>query len=347
MQNALQFLAAGRLGFDVVSWFYLADGAGDHVFFVFEVGDHGFDGQEETGDGGGVLQGDAGHLGWVNDTGLDQVFVDTGAGVVADVAFFAQHFGNHNGAVLTSVAGDLAGWGFDGAEDSFGTEAVVTVEIGDHLFDGFLGAQQGNTTTRNDAFFNGCTGGVQGVVDAILLLFHFRLGGSTDIDHGNTAGQLGQALLQLLFVVVGSGVFDLLTDLADAGLDVGLLASTFDDGGGFFFDGDLLGGTEVGQFNVFKLFTEVFGNELGTGEDGDVFEHGLATVAKAWSLHRADIQGAAQLVDDQGSQGFAFDVFGDDQQGLASLGNLFEQWQEFAQVADLLFVDEDQRFFQG
>jgi hypothetical protein len=47
---------------------------------------------------------------------------------------------------------------------------------------------------------------VQRVFDAGLLLLHLDLGGGTDLDHRNTAGQLGHALLQLLAVVVGGGV---------------------------------------------------------------------------------------------------------------------------------------------
>jgi hypothetical protein len=53
---------------------------------------------------------------------------------------------------------------------------------------------------------------------------------------------------------------------------------------------------------------------LAAGEDGDVLEHGLATIAEAGGLDGAHLQGAAQLVDDQRGQGLAFDVLGDDQQ---------------------------------
>ena len=42
-----------------------------------------------------------------------------------------------------------------------------------------------------------------------------------------------------------------------------------------------LGAAEVGQFNALQLDAEVFADELAAGEDGDVFEHGLAAVAEA------------------------------------------------------------------
>jgi hypothetical protein len=61
---------------------------------------------------------------------------------------------------------------------------------------------------------------------------------------------------------------------------------------------------------------------LAAGEDGDVLEHLLATIPEAGGLDRADLQGAAQLVDHQGGQGLAFDVLGDDQQRATRLGDL-------------------------
>src|SRR6185436_15305465 len=50
-------------------------------------------------------------------------------------------------------------------------------------------------------------------------------------DDGDATGELSKALLELLAVVVGGGLFDLAANLRNAALDVGLLAGTFDDGG--------------------------------------------------------------------------------------------------------------------
>jgi hypothetical protein len=57
---------------------------------------------------------------------------------------------------------------------------------------------------------------VQRVLDAGLLLLHLDLGGGADLDDGHAAGELGQALLELLAVVVAGGVLDLDADLLDA-----------------------------------------------------------------------------------------------------------------------------------
>ena len=69
-----------------------------------------------------------------------------------------------------------------------------------------------------------------GVLDAVLLLLELRLGGRADLDDGDAAGQLGQALLELLPVVVGVGLLDLPLDELDAALDGLLVAVALDDG---------------------------------------------------------------------------------------------------------------------
>ena len=85
---------------------------------------------------------------------------------------------------------------------------------------------------------------------------------------------------------------------------------------------------------------------LPPGEDGDVFQHGLAAVAEARGLHRAGVQRAAQLVDHQGGQRLALDVLGDDEEGLARPRHLLEQGQHVLHHADLLLVDQDQRVLE-
>src|SRR6266478_6545515 len=67
---------------------------------------------------------------------------------------------------------------------------------------------------------------MHGIVNAILALLHLDLGGATDADYCNAASELGQPLLQLLTIVVGSGFLDLCLDLGDTRLNIGLLAGT-------------------------------------------------------------------------------------------------------------------------
>jgi hypothetical protein len=74
--------------------------------------------------------------------------------------------------------------------------------------------------------------------------------------------------------------------------------------------------------------------------NGDVLEHGLAAVAEAGGLDGAHIERAADLVHDEGGEGFALDFLGDDQEGLAALGDNLEEREELLQVGNLLLVDE-------
>ena len=97
----------------------------------------------------------------------------------------------------------------------------------------------------DDAFFDRCAGGVQGVFDARLLFFHLDFGRRTDVDHRDAADQLSQALLELLAVVVGSGLIGLGADLLDAAFEIGLLAGAIDDGGVVLVDDDSFGAAEI------------------------------------------------------------------------------------------------------
>ncbi len=61
----------------------------------------------------------------------------------------------------------------------------------------------------------------------------------------------------------------------------------------------------------------------------------------------AHIEGAADLVHHEGCEGFAFDLFSDNEEGLAALGDGLQQREHFLQVADLLFVDENVSVFEN
>jgi hypothetical protein len=92
---------------------------------------------------------------------------------------------------------------------------------------------------------------------------------------------------------------------------------------------------------VLELEADVLGDEGAAGEDGDVFEDRLAAVAEAGGLHREDVQRAAELVDDEGGEGFAFEVVGDDDDVLRDLEDLLEEREELLDGGDLLIGDDD------
>ena len=80
-----------------------------------------------------------------------------------------------------------------------------------------LRTDERDAAAGDDALFDGRARRRDGVLDAVLLLLQLDLGGRADLDHRDAAGELGQALLQLLLVPVGVRVLDLGLDLVDRG----------------------------------------------------------------------------------------------------------------------------------
>ena len=137
-----------------------------------------------------------------------------------------------------------------------------------------------------------------------------------------------------------------LLDLADAAFDVFLLAGAVDDRGVVLGDLDALGFAEHVDGHVLELDAEVFGDHRAARQDGDVFQHGLAAVAEARGFDGRDLQAAAQLVDHQGGQGFAFDVFRDDQQRTAGLDDRFQHREQRLERGQFLLVEQDEGVFE-
>ena len=126
---------------------------------------------------------------------------------------------------------------------------------------------------------------MQCIFYAGFLFLHFHFGRCADFNQGHTAGQLGDALLQFLAVVVAGSVFDLLTNHGNATFDHVFLASAVDDDGVFLTHFDALGLAQFGQGAFFQRQANFFGNHGSTSQDGDVFQHGFAAIAKTRRLN--------------------------------------------------------------
>src|SRR5207247_861463 len=99
-------------------------------------------------------------------------------------------------------------------------------------------------------FLDRGAGRVERAIDAILALLDLDLGRTADLDHRNAAGELGQPLLQLLAVVVGRRVLDLLADRGDSRLDRLLGSGAVDDRRVILVDRDALGLAEPADRDV-------------------------------------------------------------------------------------------------
>src|SRR5690606_38335201 len=242
------------------------------------------------------------------------------------------------------VDGDLLERSLDRDANDVRTGRLVALELEavEHL--GRL--QQRDATTGDDALLDGCLRVADGVLDAVLALLELDLGGRARLDDGDAAGELGEALLQLLVVVVAVGVLDLATDLGDTTLDRGRLAGALDDGGLILGDDDLARTAEQVERSVLQLEADLLGDDLTAGEDRDVLQLRLAVVAEAGGLDGGRLEDAADLVQHERRESLALDVLGDDDELLAVLDHLVDDRQQVLDVADLLVGDEDVRVLE-
>ena len=151
---------------------------------------------------------------------------------------------------------------------------------------------------------------MQGVVNAGFLFLHFRLCSRADIYYSNSASKLCEAFLQFFAVVVGSCFLYGLAQLLYPALDVGRFSCAFNDSRVFLRNGYALCLAQIGQFKIFKLEPQIFGNAPAVCKNCDIFEHSLAPVSESGSFYSANVQHSAEFIDNQSRQCFAFDIFG-------------------------------------
>src|SRR5579872_135496 len=307
---------------------------------------HRFGRHQQTGNGGCVLQGGAHHLGRVDDALGDHVDILFGLGIEA-VRFrlVFQDLADNDRTFDAGILRDLADRSFQRLEHDVDAGLHVGIIVVDAPHS-LPGAQQSNAAARHDAFLHSGPRGVERVLDAILLLLDLDLCRTADADHRDAAGELGQTLLKLLAVVVRGGLLDLRLDLANARLDVLLLAGALDDRGVLLVDHHLAGAAEHVDRHAFELHAEFVGNQLAAGEDRDVFQHRLAAIAEARRLDGGDLQAAAQAVDDERRQRLALDILGNNQKRFAGLHHGLQHRQHRLQAGQLLLVQQHVDVFE-
>src|SRR5213592_1556684 len=318
-----------------------AAGHRGHLLLLLLLHHHALGGEEQSRDGRGVLQRGAGDLGGVDDAGRDQILVLVGLGVVAEVELGRLlHLPDDDRALGARVLNDDPDWFLERPADDLDAGLLVVIGAPD-LLEGLPAPQERDTAARHDALLDRGAGRVQCVFDPGLLLLHFGLGGRTHIDDRDAARELREPLLQLLLVIVRRGLLDRGLDLADATLDIGLLALAADQRGVVLIHQDALDVAEIVEHGVLKLEAQLLGDHLARCDGRDVREHLLAPVAEARGLDRADFQRATQLVDHQRRQRLPLHVLGDDEQRLARLRHLLEDWEQVLHGGDFLFVHQD------
>ena len=162
------------------------------------------------------------------------------------------------------------------------------------------------------------------------------------MDDCNTTGQLANPLLHLFLVKVRSRKCNLVLDFLNPFCNGFLFASTTNQNGVFLVDDCLTNTTQHINGSILQFHIQILGDDSTASQDGNILQHFLSSVAKARSLHCCTLECTTQVVQDNGGQCFAFDIFCNNQQLLAHLYNLFQQRQDFLNVADGSVCQEDQ-----
>lgn len=309
--------------------------------------DSNLSGTQQRSNTAGINETSADNLEGIKDTGLDHVNVLALGAVETAVevaAVLVCELANNDRALQTGVLDDGSGRSGDGVLDNGNTELLVKVGSLDVVQSLGRGLDQGSATTGQDTLLDGSTGGVQGIDESVLLLADLNLGGTTDLDDGNTARELGQTLLELLLLVLGGGgVSNDTTDLLAALRDGILAALTVEEDGVLLGDGDGAGGTQHVGGGLLKLNVKLVREDGSVGQDGKIAQDGLAVVTEAGGLDGSDLELATELVQNADSQSLAVNVLGNNDKGAAELGRGLESGDDVLDSRDLLLGEEDQR----
>src|SRR5674536_258351 len=118
---------------------------------------------------------------------------------------------HHHVTLEPGVLGDPAQWLVQRLADHRRADGLVPGEV--ELVDDLRRPHECRTTAGHDAFLDRRASGRDRVLQPVLALLELDLGGRSDADHADAAGQIGQPLLQLLPVPVGCLLYT--SDAAD------------------------------------------------------------------------------------------------------------------------------------
>src|SRR5215469_10412308 len=252
---------------------------------LWQLGHHGFCGDEQASNRGGILQRRADHLGRIDDTfGHEVAELALLSVVTVRVGIFVLDLPDYDRTVLAGVYGDLACGPGNCLLDHLNAVPLIFI-LALEVVEDLASAEQSDAASGKNAFLDGRTGRVHSVVDAILALLHLHLGGAADANHRDATRELREAFLQLLAVVFRGGLFNLRLDLGDAPLNICLLTSTADDRGILLVDHHFLGAAEHADCDVLEFDTQVRGDPGAAAQNCDVLEPCLSAIAEAGRLY--------------------------------------------------------------
>jgi len=305
------------------TWRHAASGC-----FRGQVDDHSLSGDHEGSDTSGVDEGGADNLHGVDDALLDHVAVFANLSIEASVHVIAlKELVNDDGAFEAGVSAHSLGGDLAGLLDDLDADVLVEVSTLE-LVETSGSVEESSTAADDDTFLSGSSGGAESILDTVLELTDLNLGGTADLDDGNTTGESSHALLKLLFVVLGRSLVHAGHDRLNTLFDLSDLTGTTHQDSVVLGDDDLLGRAENGDVRALKGLTEVLADELGTSGDGNVLHGVSAVVTEAGGLDDSDLKATTDLVKHKGGEGLRLDVLSDQEEGLLLLGAGLEEGKD-------------------
>ncbi len=160
-----------------------------------------------------------------------------------------------------SIVNDLLARSLKGFLDDL--DSMLLVEVFHLNIVQSLGAiQQSSSSSDDNTFLQSTSGGHDGIIESVLDLLDFDLGGSTDLDDSDASTKLGLSLLKFLLIILRGRESHFLSDLVDPGLDGLLITSTVDDDGLILVDDDFLGSTQNSNLDIFEGHSELSVKDL-------------------------------------------------------------------------------------
>lgn len=306
------------------------------------VSNQGFRREDESCDGSCILKSRTGYFGRIDDTGFNHIDIFFFKGIEAYAVFRFFNLSDDDRAFEAGVFSDLTERSFNSAFDEVDTGLNVAFFF--EFVEGREDVDERRAAARYDTFFNSCASSVEGIFETIFLIFQFDFRSSADFDDSDTAGHLSQTFLEFFFIEIRRRVSDLRFDLSYAFFDGLSIAVAFNDRRFIFRYADLASRAEVFHGNAVEFTADIFCDDRSTRKGCNILKHRFAAVAEARSFNSNGFEGAAEAVDDQGSESFAFDVFSDDEQFFAGLNDFFENREHFLDRSDLAVRNEDIRF---
>ena len=181
------------------------------------IGDKGFRGENHRRNGRSVLDRRTGYLRRIKDTGFEHIDILLGRKVeaIARLIGFLNLIDDHR-ALQAGVCSNLAHRLFQRFQHNLHAGFLIGVIRRKKLLNCGDRVDQRNTAAGYNAFFHSSLGRSKRILDAELLLLHLGFSSGANMDDRNATGELCKALLQLLTVKIGRGLFDLNLDLVDA-----------------------------------------------------------------------------------------------------------------------------------